>query len=103
MRAFQYHPLSKITVKEKLLLRMSFSESAWMILGMFLAMQMADFVPRLPFPLLMGYIHYGIPIFICAVFAFIKHNTGMSFMQYFMKRRKYKKNKKKRTLRSVEG
>lgn len=94
MRAFQYHPLSKTTVKEKLLFKMSIEQTAWILSGIFLSMKMTDYVPKLPFSLLFGYIHYLIPLLICAFFGFIEHRSGLSFLAYFISLRKYIKRKK---------
>lgn len=94
MKAFQYHPLSKITVKEKLLFSMSIEQTAWILGGLFLSMKMADYIPKLPFSLFFAYVHYLIPLFICAFFGFVEHKSGLSFLEYFLSYRKYKKRKK---------
>ena len=94
MRAFQYHPLSKETVKEKLLFRMSIEQTAWVLAGLFLSMKMTEIVPKLPFSLIFAYIHYLIPLLVCAFFGFIEHKSGLSFLAYFLSYRRYKKRKK---------
>lgn len=81
-RAFNYHPLSKMTVKEKLLFKLSISQSLWVLGGVFIAVKMADIVPPLPFSFPYAQIHYMIPLGICCVFAFVNHKSGLSLIQY---------------------
>lgn len=92
--AFNYHPLTKITVKERLLFGLSFSQTGWVGLGIWLSFKMAEFVPKLPFSLIMGYVHYLVPFIICLFFGFITHKTGQTFIQYFISLVAYKRRKK---------
>lgn len=98
MRAFEYHPLSKITVKEKLLGNLSYGESMWVVLGLYLSSKMAEIVPKLPFSsdwFLFQYIHYAIPLVICLVLGFVEHKSGLSLLKYFASYVGYKRRKKK--------
>lgn len=81
--AFYYHPLTKITVREKLILGLTFSQAAWIGLGIWLGVKMAGFIPRLPFALVLGYIHYIIPLLVCLFLGFVTHKSGQTFLQYF--------------------
>ncbi|KXG73721.1 hypothetical protein AN619_29390 [Thermotalea metallivorans] len=93
-RAFSYHPLSKITVKEKFIFNLTYPQTGWMLFGLFLSMKMSEFVPKLPFSMLFAYVHYLIPLLICSFFAFVEHKTGLSYAGYILSFRRYKKRKK---------
>ncbi len=102
MRAFEYHPLSKITVKEKFMGNWSLTESFWIVLGLYLSSKLAGLVPKLPLPsaianeyFILQYLHYGIPFLICIVFGFVEHKSGLKLLPYFVSYRSYKRRKKK--------
>ena len=101
--AFNYHPLSKITVREKLLFGLSVSQSLWLLAGIFIAGKMADLVPPLPFKIPYGYLHYLIPVGICAFFAFVTHKSGLTFIQYWLSYLSYRLRKNVKVNRSLKG
>lgn len=93
MRAFEYHPLTKVTVKETLILNLSFSQVGWIALGVFLSVQAYKIVPAIPLEKMgiklflglekvLGGLYNLIPLGICIAFAYITHSSGMSFSQF---------------------
>lgn len=58
--------------EEKLLWRFSMSQSIWIVVGVALSYQMTGLVPPLPLPNIFGYLHYLLPLLVCATFAFVK-------------------------------
>lgn len=97
MRAFDYHPLSKVTVQEKLLFGLTYAQSGWIGLGLYLSSELAGIIPPIPFIkeyAILCRLHYLTPLGVCCVFGFVKHSSGMSFPQYFISYIKYKKRRK---------
>jgi len=82
----QEHPLPfKTGEGEKYLLGLTLPQSLWLGLGLYLANLMAKVIPPLPVSwFVFRYVHYGIPIGVCAVFAFVAEpKTGLPFYLYF--------------------
>lgn len=79
--------------EERLLGPLSISQTLWVSAGIFLSYRAAKALPPLPLPSVFGYLHYLLPLALCAAAAFIKYK-GMSLTQFlfmywaFLKRRK---------------
>ena len=93
MRAFEYHPLTKVTVKETLILNLSFSQVGWIGLGVFLTAQCYKIIPSLPLDKMglklvlglekiIGGLYNLIPLGLCIAFAYLSHASGMTFSQF---------------------
>ena len=98
MRAYEYHPLSKITVKEKFLGNWSFVESIWVVSGLYLSSKMAELVPKLPISsdlFVLQYIHYALPLGICFILGFVEHRSGLGLLSYLASYMSYKRRKKR--------
>lgn len=97
MKAFDYHPLSKVTVQEKLLGGLTYAQTGWIGLGLYFSSKLAEIIPPISFIkeyALLCRLHYLIPLGICCIFGFVKHSSGMTFPQYFISFINYKRRKK---------
>ena len=93
MRAYEYHPLTKVTVKETMMFNLSFSQVGWIGLGFFLTTQCFKIIPSIPLDKMglklflglekiIGGLYNLIPLGICIAFAYITQSSGMTFSQF---------------------
>lgn len=113
MRAFEYHPLTKVTVKETLILNLTFSQVGWIGLGFFLTVQCFKIIPSIPLDKMglklflglekiIGGLYNLIPLVMCIAFAYITHSSGMTFSQFLMSYLGFQKRKKTKKTNQVE-
>jgi|LSQX01.1.fsa_nt_gb hypothetical protein len=105
MGPFEYHPLSKITVKETLILNLTFEQVGWLGLGLFLTTKMYQLIPPIPLDKMglslvlglekiIGGFYNLTPLVICIAFAYVKHSSGMSLSQFLMSYISFRRRKK---------
>ncbi|MDR6243452.1 hypothetical protein JOC58_001339 [Paenibacillus hunanensis] len=85
----QYHPISyKSRIKERFLkiagISLSFKDTIWWGLGLYLSTRMSQFVPRIGSDWLYSRIHYGIPFAVCLYLCYAKHTgTNLPVWRYY--------------------
>jgi len=104
-KAFEYHPLTKITVKETLILNLTFAQVGWLGFGLFLTSKCYEIIPPIPLDKMglslfmglekiIGGFYNLIPLGLCAAMAYLKHSSGMAFSQFLLSFIKFKIRKK---------
>lgn len=82
----QAHPLPyNSKIKERLIGRFSFGQSAWILAGLFLSYKMSQYVPRLGNDMLFSRIHYLLPLALCLFLCYTKQPaTGLPIGKYIL-------------------